>query len=60
MNSLNKEILQNRLERFWGFGRYESQYWFVGMEEAGGKELQEISKRLATWEKLGSSELIDN
>jgi hypothetical protein len=60
MNSLNNEILLNRLESFWGFGQYESQYWFVGMEEGGGHEIEEISKRFTTWEKLGSSELIDN
>jgi hypothetical protein len=60
MNSLDKEILLNRLENFWGFGRYASQYWFIGMEEGGGNDIQEVSKRLTIWEQLGSPELIDN
>ena len=60
MSYLNQEILLNRLEHFWGFGRYESECWFIGMEEGGGDEIQEVSKRLAVWERLGSPELIDN
>lgn len=60
MSSLKQELLLNRLEHFWGFGRYESEYWYVGMEEGGGDEIQEVSKRLTVWEQFGSPELIDN
>jgi hypothetical protein len=30
------------------------------MEEGGGNDIQEVSKRLAIWKQLGSPELIDN
>jgi hypothetical protein len=60
MNSLNQKTLRKRLGNFWGFGRYESEYWFVGMEEGGGDEIREVSRRLAIWERLGSPELVDN
>lgn len=59
-SDLNQKTLLTRLESFWGFGNYASQYWFVGMEEGGGNEIQEVSKRLSVWEQLGSPELIDN
>jgi len=60
MSNLNQTTLSNRLQSFWGFGNYESKYWFIGMEEGGGDNIQEVSKRLSVWEKFGSPELIDN
>lgn len=60
MSSLKQEVLLSRLEHFWGFGQYDAEYWFIGMEEGGGDELQEVSKRLLVWEQNGSPELIDN
>ena len=60
MQLLDKEILRNRLQNFWGFGQYESDFWFVGMEEGGGNEIDEVSKRLRSWKALGSKELVDN
>jgi hypothetical protein len=35
MSNLNQKTLSNRLESFWGFGNYESKYWFIGTEEGG-------------------------
>lgn len=55
-----QETLSNRLKSFWGFGNYESKYWFIGMEEGGGDNIQEVSQRLSVWERSGSPELIDN
>ena len=57
---LDKDLLSNRLENFWGLGRFEADYWFVGMEEGGGNSEDEVSKRLQTWSDLGCTPLVDN
>ncbi len=37
-----KELLENRINEFWGYGNLKSDIWFVGMEEGfkGGSELE--------------------
>ena len=57
---LNNVQLLDRLYNFWGLGSFESDYWFVGMEEGGGNSLDEVSKRLQVWTDLGATELVDN
>jgi len=52
--------LLNRITNFWGLGRFESDYWFVGMEEGGGNSLEEVSKRMQSWIDQGATELVDN
>ena len=57
---LDRQLLLNRLENFWGLGRFEADYWFVGMEEGGGNSEEEVAKRLNVWSDLGCTPLIDN
>jgi hypothetical protein len=57
---LNNVQLLDRLYNFWGLGRFESDYWFVGMEEGGGNSLDEVSKRLQVLEDFGTNGLVDN
>ena len=44
---------------FYGSGNYSGDYWFVGMEEGGGNSLDQIQKRIQTWQDLGETELVD-
>ena len=34
---ITSDLIQRRLERFWGYGNLEAPVWFVGMEEGLGK-----------------------
>ena len=42
-----------------GSGNYGGDYWFVGMEEGGGNELDQVSARLNTWIELGETKLVN-
>lgn len=44
---------------FYGSGNYDGDYWFVGMEEGGGNSLEQVRKRIQTWQDLGETELVD-
>ena len=56
---LDDFILEKFFDSFFGYGSYEADTWFVGMEEGGGSTLEEIASRLATWEARGGQELED-
>ena len=56
---LNDELLEKRIETFYGYGNYEGKYWFIGMEEAGGEDLENINLRVNTWEERGKKEIDD-
>lgn len=60
MTKLTDDLLIRRMDEFFGYGRYDSDYWFIGMEEGGGNSIEEVEQRLAQWLELGASELIDN
>ncbi|MCX6045991.1 MAG: hypothetical protein NT075_12850 [Chloroflexi bacterium] len=60
MTKLKDEILLRRMDEFFGYGRYDSKYWFIGMEEGGGNSIEEVEQRLTQWLALGASELVDN
>ncbi|MCT7981974.1 hypothetical protein NG796_01560 [Laspinema sp. A4] len=53
------ELLQNFMQRFYGYGTYAGDYWFVGMEEGGGNSFKEICQRLQNWNGRGRVELED-
>jgi hypothetical protein len=49
MNSqqfLNDELLEKRIETFYGYGNYQGKYWFIGMEEAGGEDFEDVNCRI--------------
>lgn len=54
---LSSPLLRDYVGTFWGYGDYQAKYWFVGMEEGGGRTEAEVAKRLASWEKHGRQEL---
>lgn len=47
------------MNSFYGYGNYQGYYWFIGMEEGGGNDCNEIDKSLCAWGKLGQPELAD-
>lgn len=56
---LNDTLLQHFMSTFYGSGNYSGEYWFVGMEEGGGNDLSQVTKRLNAWVELGGTELVD-
>jgi len=53
------QLLDEFAHNFYGYGNYNGQFWFVGMEEGGGNSFAEIAKRLSVWAKRGKRELED-
>lgn len=56
---LNHEKLETYINNFYGFGNWNSDFWFIGMEEGGGNKESEVKKRLDSWHS-SSTDLIDN
>lgn len=56
---LNDQLLQHFMTTFYGSGNYHGKYWFIGMEEGGGNDLDQVKSRIKTWQNLGESELVD-
>ncbi|MEH2255369.1 hypothetical protein [Nostoc sp.] len=54
----NDELLENRVNVFYGYGNYQGNYWFVGMEEAG-EDFNGINSRINIWSNRGEKELDD-
>ena len=44
---------------FYGYGTWAAKYWFVGLEEGGGKTCDEVSARLRAWDQRGRPEIVD-
>jgi hypothetical protein len=55
----NSEMIDSFIKGFYGYGNYEGEIWYIGMEEGGGKSLDEIKKRLNAWEKRKRAEVED-
>lgn len=56
---LDEDLLKAYTEKFLGYGSHASPYWFIGIEEGGGKRPGEVSCRLKTWRSRGERELED-
>lgn len=54
----NDELLEKFIETFYGYGNFQGKYWFIGMEESGGK-FENIQKRIDIWSKRGKKEIED-
>jgi len=55
---LDDLLIETFINTFYGYGNYQGDYWFIGMEESGGG-LEDISNRISTWSKRGQRELED-
>ncbi|OQK18440.1 hypothetical protein AU255_11665 [Methyloprofundus sedimenti] len=58
-DKLDNILLAKYIESFYGYGNYEGDIWFIGMEEGGGSSLLEIQNRLNTWNHHLKPELED-
>ena len=56
---LDDLLLHDFVHGFLGYGSFKASWWFVGMEEGGGNEEAEISRRLNAWDRRGRCELED-
>ena len=45
------DLLAKFAETFYGYGDYNAPYWFVGMEEGGGKHFEDVERRLSVWQQ---------
>jgi len=57
MNYLPSELLTDYAHQFYGFGTWNAKVWFVGIEETGGENLDEIHSRLRVWDERGKKPL---
>lgn len=53
------QLLHTFMHHFYGYGNYQGDYWFIGMEEGGGDTFDEVCQRLAVWDQRGRQELED-
>lgn len=58
-HSLDDALLEQFISRFLGYGSFNARVWFIGMEEGGGNDFEQVSKRLETWRERGMRELED-
>lgn len=50
-------LLDDFIRRFFGYGSWDADLWFVGMEEGGGSSIDELIRRLNAWDR--TDELAD-
>lgn len=56
---IDEHLLAKYLENFVGFGSYDADFWFIGMEQGGGHDLGDLKRRLDAWHALGEEEVVD-
>jgi len=59
IDPIDEVLLKQFMEQFYRYGNYKSDIWLVGMEEGGGKSIQEVSRRINIWQNRGGNELDD-
>lgn len=47
---LDRAHLQDFMNRFYGYGSWDVELWFIGMEERGGNSMDEVERRLNAWD----------
>lgn len=54
---LDDSVIEAYIKGFYGHGRYESRYWYIGMEAGGGATESEVISRIQGWHNHGRPEL---
>ncbi len=57
---IDRALLEEYMNTFYGYGNLKGKYWFIGMEEGGGNSIEEIISRLDIWKNAGKPTLLDN
>ena len=52
-------LVDDYVKNFYGYGSFDANFWFVGPEEAGGYDADEIKRRFSQWERGGKHHLED-
>ena len=52
-------VLDQYLATFAGYGNRAAAVWFIGMEEGGGRDVDELQRRLSAWDARGRQPLED-
>lgn len=45
INMINKQLIENRIHNFLGYGNLDSHIWFIGMEEGGNDDEDDLKNR---------------
>lgn len=56
---LNQNTLNAFMNTFMGYGDFNADTWFIGMEEGGGNTIENVQTRIGTWAKRGGRILED-
>lgn len=56
---LDENLISQFAAKFFGYGTFDAPVWFVGMEEGGGNDIEQVAKRLAVWKERGCLDLED-
>ena len=56
---LNQNVLSAFMNTFMGYGDFNADTWFIGMEEGGGNSIEEVQIRIGTWAERGGRILED-
>ena len=56
---LNQDTLDTFMNTFMGYGDFNADTWFIGMEEGGGNSLEDVQTRIGTWSGRGGRILED-
>jgi len=59
MSTLNPDLIKSYMHSFYGYGNWKSNFWFVGIEEGGGGEIGNVTRRLDSWNQY-KVDLLDN
>jgi hypothetical protein len=52
-------LVEDYVDKFYGFGTWNAKTWLIGIEEAGGWTEHNIHQRLEVWKQNGSRDLED-
>ena len=53
MTALTHELLRDYANAFHTYGDFDSPVWFLGLEEGGGRDLDEAGRKLTSWHGNG-------
>ncbi len=59
MNKISPELVKDFIANFYGYGNLKSKYWFISLEEGGGKEEKEVIERIESWNLRGEKTVED-
>ncbi len=56
---MNTSLLQQYIDRFFGYGTFEAPIWLIGIEEGGGNKKEDIEAKMESWQKSENEGLLD-